>query len=333
MPASLASRPMPAFLVNWASRLPHQSFRGLLGVRSRYRPHGRWAAQGGPLSSECFSRCRYLHRPLRLLPAGATVAGRDSHPLRNGAFARRTNRVELSAERRGGVERTRQAAVHDVADQAGDENRHEDIAVPHEGQPDENGNPRQCAARSGRWAGARASGRLGHPHEILKRHLFYTLGARELGQAHFVPGAPALTRRAVAPLRPQPASATPAVTQAPGQPRLEIRERNLQARHAGVEVGAGDELASGGMTPGSLPPSASKLSGGISLVRVRLRFPAAVAAAVRPGGSPSRRSAGPIAPHRARPRRCAWQLPRGVSERPLRGTSPRGPPGKPARCS
>ena len=39
-----------------------------------------------PLSSECFSRCRYLHRPLRLLPAGATVAGRDSHPLRNGAF-------------------------------------------------------------------------------------------------------------------------------------------------------------------------------------------------------------------------------------------------------
>ena len=42
------------------------------------------------LSSECFSRCRYLHRPLRLLPAGATVAGRDSHPLRNGALSRRT---------------------------------------------------------------------------------------------------------------------------------------------------------------------------------------------------------------------------------------------------
>ena len=38
------------------------------------------------ISSECFSRCRCLHRPLRLLPAGATVAGRDSHPLRNGAF-------------------------------------------------------------------------------------------------------------------------------------------------------------------------------------------------------------------------------------------------------
>ena len=38
------------------------------------------------MSSECFSRCRCLHRPLRLLPAGATVAGRDSHPLKNGAF-------------------------------------------------------------------------------------------------------------------------------------------------------------------------------------------------------------------------------------------------------
>ena len=43
-----------------------------------------------PFSSECFRRGRYLLRPLRLLPAGATVAGRDSHPLRDGAFARRT---------------------------------------------------------------------------------------------------------------------------------------------------------------------------------------------------------------------------------------------------
>ena len=39
-----------------------------------------------PLSSECFGRYRCLHRPLRLLPAGATVAGRDSHPLRDDAF-------------------------------------------------------------------------------------------------------------------------------------------------------------------------------------------------------------------------------------------------------
>jgi len=34
-----------------------------------------------PVASKCFSRSRYLLQPLRLLPAGATVAGRDSHPL------------------------------------------------------------------------------------------------------------------------------------------------------------------------------------------------------------------------------------------------------------
>ena len=50
------------------------------------RPAWSLNRPGRSLSSECFSRCRYLHRPLRLLPAGATVAGRDSHPLRNGAF-------------------------------------------------------------------------------------------------------------------------------------------------------------------------------------------------------------------------------------------------------
>jgi len=32
-------------------------------------------------SPECFKPCRHLHDPLRLLPAGTTVAGRDSHPL------------------------------------------------------------------------------------------------------------------------------------------------------------------------------------------------------------------------------------------------------------
>ena len=39
---------------------------------------------------ECFSRSRYLLQPLRLLPAGATLAGRDSHPQGDGAFPRRT---------------------------------------------------------------------------------------------------------------------------------------------------------------------------------------------------------------------------------------------------
>ena len=43
-----------------------------------------------PVPSRCFSRSRYLLQPLRLLPAGATVAGRGSHPLGDGAFPRRT---------------------------------------------------------------------------------------------------------------------------------------------------------------------------------------------------------------------------------------------------
>ena len=48
-----------------------------------------------PVASECFRRCCCLHHPLRLLPTGATVAGRDSHPLRTGAFSRRTLRYTL----------------------------------------------------------------------------------------------------------------------------------------------------------------------------------------------------------------------------------------------
>ena len=42
------------------------------------------------MSSKCFSPVRYLLGPLRLLPAGATVAGRGSHPLGHSAFPRRT---------------------------------------------------------------------------------------------------------------------------------------------------------------------------------------------------------------------------------------------------
>ena len=96
MLASLASRQVAAFPVRRAGRLPHCSFRSLLSVHSRCSPHGRRAARGGLVTSECFRPCRYLHHPLRLLPAGATVAGRDSHPLGDGAFPRRTNRHQLS---------------------------------------------------------------------------------------------------------------------------------------------------------------------------------------------------------------------------------------------
>ena len=43
-----------------------------------------------PFSPECFSPCRYLHGPPWLLPTGATVVGRASHPPEEGAFSRRT---------------------------------------------------------------------------------------------------------------------------------------------------------------------------------------------------------------------------------------------------
>ena len=51
--------------------------------------------------SDCFSPYRCLYEPLRLLPAGATVAGRVSHPLGESAFPRRT---EISGLDLGGAE-------------------------------------------------------------------------------------------------------------------------------------------------------------------------------------------------------------------------------------
>ena len=82
---SLASRPVPALHVS----RPARRSLVLRPVWSLNRP---WR----PVASECFRRCRYLHHPLRLLPAGTTVAGRDSHPLKNGAFPRRTQKTVLS---------------------------------------------------------------------------------------------------------------------------------------------------------------------------------------------------------------------------------------------
>ena len=78
--ASLASRPVAAFPERPSGRLPHQPFRCMLGFHSRCGPDGRLTANGGPFPSECFRPRRYLRNPLRLLPAGATVAGRDMCP-------------------------------------------------------------------------------------------------------------------------------------------------------------------------------------------------------------------------------------------------------------
>ena len=44
------------------------------------RPTWSLSRPGRPVAPECFSRSRYLLQPLRLLPAGATAAGRVSKP-------------------------------------------------------------------------------------------------------------------------------------------------------------------------------------------------------------------------------------------------------------
>ena len=78
-----------AFPTHLLGRLPHHCFRGLLGVHSRYGLPAR-GVPWGPFASKA-SAGSLPPLPLRLLPAGATVAGWDSDPLRISAFARRTN--------------------------------------------------------------------------------------------------------------------------------------------------------------------------------------------------------------------------------------------------
>ena len=59
------------------------------------RVPARMAAEppySGPLTPECFRPYRCLHDPPWLLPTGATVVGRGSHPPEEGAFPRRTVR-------------------------------------------------------------------------------------------------------------------------------------------------------------------------------------------------------------------------------------------------
>ena len=83
---SLASRLVAAFPVLPAGRLPHYPFRGLHSVQDLAACMVAEPPEAALLHRSASDGCRYLHHPLRLLPAGATVAGRDSHPLRNGAF-------------------------------------------------------------------------------------------------------------------------------------------------------------------------------------------------------------------------------------------------------
>jgi hypothetical protein len=77
-----------AFPIPLLGRLPHYLFRGLLGVHSRYGLPARGTAERS-FASEA-SAVSLPPLPLRLLPAGATVAGWELHPLKIGALARRT---------------------------------------------------------------------------------------------------------------------------------------------------------------------------------------------------------------------------------------------------
>ncbi len=77
-----------AFPIPLLGRLPHYPFRGLLGVHSRYGLPARGVAQAA-LSIEGFGSF-VTSTPLRLLPAGATVAGWELHPLKIDTFSRRT---------------------------------------------------------------------------------------------------------------------------------------------------------------------------------------------------------------------------------------------------
>ena len=61
-----------------------------------FRPAGSLNRPRRPFSPECFSPCRYLHGPPWLLPTGATVVGRGSHPPEEDAFPRRTVKDGLS---------------------------------------------------------------------------------------------------------------------------------------------------------------------------------------------------------------------------------------------
>ena len=80
----------------------------------RFEVHSRSDLRD-PFASKCFSPCRCLHNPLRLLSAGASVAGRYSHPQRGhfcmpihsgSTFRRRTRdslRNNIGVEARAGT--------------------------------------------------------------------------------------------------------------------------------------------------------------------------------------------------------------------------------------
>jgi hypothetical protein len=82
---------LPRFSVGSAPTLPvsRPAQRSLT-----LRPACSLTPRGGFLL-KCFSPIRYLFEPLQVLPAGATVAGRDSYPLETPRLSRRTEKSGL----------------------------------------------------------------------------------------------------------------------------------------------------------------------------------------------------------------------------------------------
>jgi hypothetical protein len=90
---SLSSPTMAAFPDFWAGRLPHCVFRGLLSVHSRYGLH---TCQVTYMTLYTGGFSRFVTSTTAPIATGwSDLAGRDSHPLRNRAFARRTKNRTL----------------------------------------------------------------------------------------------------------------------------------------------------------------------------------------------------------------------------------------------
>src|SRR5260370_32770675 len=92
---SLSSPTMAAFPDLGAGRLPHCVFRGLLSVHSSYGLHTCQVTYM-TLYTGGFSRF-VASAAAPIATGGSDLAGRDSHPLRNRAFARRTKNSTLSS--------------------------------------------------------------------------------------------------------------------------------------------------------------------------------------------------------------------------------------------
>ena len=84
LPVSRPARRSLAFRPAWSLNRPRRPFFAASQGEGRHQENPRRR------SPECFSPCRYLHGPPWLLPTGATVVGRGSHPPEEGAFPRRT---------------------------------------------------------------------------------------------------------------------------------------------------------------------------------------------------------------------------------------------------